>query len=58
MPCDYEGITIKPDGIHELSPHRFVLEKRLRNVTIEILRCPVCGEESVGWYRKEDTKEV
>lgn len=58
MHCNHEGITIKPDGIHELSPHRFVLEKRLKNVTIEILRCKECGEVSIGWYRQDDTEEL
>lgn len=58
MACNHNGITIKPDGIHELSPHKFKLEQKLRNVTIEILRCEECGEVSIGWYRQEDTEEV
>ena len=56
MACDHEEITIKPDGIHDLSPHKFKLDQRLRNVTIEILRCEECGEVSIGWYRQEDTE--
>lgn len=58
MACNHNGITIKPDGIHELSPHKFKLEQKLRNVTVEILRCEECGEVSIGWYRQEDTEEV
>ena len=58
MACNHNGITIKPDGIHELAPHKFKLEQKLRNVTIEILRCEECGEVSIGWYRQEDTEEV
>lgn len=56
--CEHNGITIRPDGIHELSPHKYVLEQRLRNVTIEILHCKVCGKVSIGWYRQEDTEEI
>ena len=56
--CPNCMVTIKPDGIHELSPHKFKLDKRLRNVTIEILHCEKCGEVSIGWYRQDDTEEV
>ena len=58
MSCNHDGIVIKPDGIHALSPHKFVLEQRLRNVTIEILCCQECGEVSIGWYRQEDTEDI
>lgn len=56
--CNHNGVIIKPDGVHELSPHMFILEQKLRNVTIEILRCPTCGEVSIGWYRQSNTEEV
>ena len=49
-------ITIKPDGIHELSPHKFTEEMKLKNVTVQILRCKVCGEVSIGWYRQDNTE--
>lgn len=52
------GITIKPDGVHTMSPHTFKLAQKLKNVTIEILECSECGEISIGWYRQEDTEEV
>ena len=48
--CHFDGFTIKPDGIHELSACSFQLEQRLKNVTIEILVCPKCGKVSIGWY--------
>lgn len=53
-----EGLTIKPDGVHTMSPHAFKLVQKLKNVTIEILECSECGEISIGWYRQEDTEEV
>ncbi len=52
-----DGITIKPDGVHELSPHRFREKEILRNVTVQILECEHCGEISIGWYKQEDTYE-
>lgn len=58
MCCKCEGITIKPDGIHELSPHKFLLDAKYKNVTVEILRCEKCGEVSIGWYRQENTEEI
>ena len=51
-------VTVKPDGMHALSPHPFRLAQRLKNVTVEILECPECGEISVGWIRQEDTEDA
>ena len=56
--CNHNGITIKPDGIHPLSPHQYVQEEHLKNVTVQVLRCKKCGHVSIGWYRQPDTEEV
>lgn len=56
--CHFDGITIKPDGENELSACAFQLEQRLRNVTVEILRCPKCGNVSIGWYKQENTEDI
>ena len=48
-----EGVTIKPDGEHELSPHKFVEKDIIKNATVQILECTECGEISIGWYRNE-----
>ena len=56
--CKNHGVTIKPDGIHDLSPHQYEEDVTLRNVTIQILRCKICGKVSIGWRRQENTEEV
>lgn len=56
MDCHNNRITIKPDGIHELSPHKFQEEMKLKNVTVQILRCKECGVVSIGWYRQDNTE--
>ena len=56
--CSHGNIVIKPDGEHVLEPCMFVLEQRLKNVTVEILTCPKCGHVSIGWYRQEDTEDI
>ena len=56
--CSRGGITSRPDGIHELDACLFQLKQKLRNVTIEILECPVCGDVSIGWYRQENTEDI
>ena len=59
MKCEFpNGMIIKPDGIHELSPHAFEIVEKYQNVTIEILRCKECGEVSVLWFKQEDTEEL
>lgn len=58
-PCSFgDGITIKPDGIHELDPHDYELSEKYENVTIEILKCKSCGEISIGWYRQPNTIKI
>ena len=53
-----EGVTVRPDGVHELSPHAYKLTQKLRNVTVEVLTCETCGDVSVAWYRQDDTEEA
>ena len=48
-----EGITVKPDGIHELSPHIFKEEEVIHNCTVYVSRCIYCGEISISWRRNE-----
>lgn len=51
-------VVIYPDGKHPLElKHRYEQATVLHNVTVEILKCRDCGEESVGWYRQDDTYE-
>ena len=52
-----DGITIKPDGEHELDPCTYVLKEIHRNVTVEILQCKECGHIPIGWYPQEDTED-
>ena len=56
--CSFgDGVTIKPDGIHELDPCRYEVIERHRNVTVEVLRCKVCGHIEKTWYRQENTED-
>ena len=58
-PCSHgDGVIVRPDGVHELSPHVYRLTERLRNVTVEILTCEECGDVSIAWYRQNDTEEA
>lgn len=57
--CSFpEGITIKPDGIHELDPCVYKEVERYRNVTVAVMRCEKCGHIEISWFRQEDTEEV
>ena len=58
MNCKFDNFDFKPDGIHSLSPHKYHLSQKFKNVTIEILECEDCGDISIGWYRQDDTEEV
>lgn len=55
--CSFpDGLTIKPDGIHELDPCRYQTTEIHRNVTVEVRRCVRCGHVDVVWFRQEDTE--
>ena len=53
-----DGITIKPDGVHELDPCTYEEVERYGNVTISVMRCKNCGHVEINWYRQEDTVEL
>ena len=55
MKINYEEMQLYPKNV---SPHRFEEIGVYRNVTVQILRCPHCGEISVGWIRQPDTEVV
>ena len=53
-----DGITIKPDGVHELDPCVYELEEIHTNVTVYVSRCPRCGAIDISWTRTEDTEDI
>ena len=46
-----EGVTVKPDGVHEADAHEWVEEEIVENATVHVLRCKTCGVVSLGWTR-------
>lgn len=34
--------------------HKYRLHERIRNCTVEVLKCEDCGDINFGWYRGED----
>ena len=56
MKCSFpDGITVKPDGVHDLDPCEYELTERHRNVTVEVLRCRKCGHVEISWLRQDNT---
>ncbi len=57
--CKYpEGITIKPDGIHDLDPCVYEDIEKYANVTVVVSRCKKCGHVEISWMRQDDTVEL
>lgn len=52
------GIIIRPDGRYMLDACQYVLAEKYRNVTVEVLRCQVCGHTSVAWSQQADTEDI
>lgn len=48
--CQFpEGMTIKPDGIHELDPCVYELVEEHRDCDVYIYKCQKCGHQSIEW---------
>ena len=59
MKCKFpDGVTVKPDSIHELDPCVYKEIDRYENVTVSILRCKKCGHIEIEWKRQPNTKRV
>ena len=53
-----DGITIKPDGVHELDPCLYEPIEKYRNVTVTVLRCSKCGHVELTFTRQENTEAL
>lgn len=53
-----EGITIKPDGEHELDPCKYVEIAEYKNVTVVVMKCSVCGHIEISWKRQPNSYAV
>ena len=57
--CSYpNGMSIRPDGVHELDPCVYEPTESYANVTIEILKCKRCGHTEITWRRQSDTIQL
>lgn len=56
--CQFPGGMSVRLGDKPLDPCQFKLHEIYKNVTVEILRCPICGEVSIGWKRQDNTEEI
>lgn len=53
-----DGMTIKPDGIHELDPCIYKTIEVFTNVTVEVRECINCGNIDIVWCRQENTERI
>ena len=50
--CHYpDGISIKPDGVHELDPCLYEEVETIYNVNVRVLKCKKCGHVELEWFR-------
>lgn len=55
--CNFPGgVVLKLDSVNELDPCVYEVTEVHRNVTVEVLRCRVCGLTEISWYRQDDTE--
>lgn len=41
-----------------LDPCKYKVAEVHKNVTIEVLKCAICGHVSIGWRRQENTEDI
>ena len=56
--CSFDGVTIRPDGIHELDLCVYEDIEKYVNVTVVISRCKKCGNIEMSWIRQDNTEEL
>ena len=58
MKCQWpEGISVKPDGVHELDPCVYEEVEVVENATVIVQRCIHCGHLEVVWKRGNTNAE-
>ena len=56
---DLDGqLYLDMEGNTELENCLLEQKEVYRNVTVEILECPICGKTSIGWYRQDNTEQI
>lgn len=56
--CSFgEGITFKPDGVHELDACIYETMEVHENVTVEVLCCQKCGHIEIQWKRQDGDQD-
>lgn len=53
-----DEITPKTNTSHLLDPCQFRVSEIYRNVTVEVLTCPICGAVSISWRKQENTENI
>lgn len=49
-----DGISIRPDGIHEIDPCIYEEIERHSGCIVHVMRCRRCGHIEISWERGED----
>lgn len=55
--CEFNGLTIKPDGVNELDPCVYEDIEMHTNCTVIVSKCKKCGNIIVTWLRQDDTED-
>lgn len=53
-----DGVSIKPDGIHELDPCVYRDVKIIKNATVIISECENCGHVDFSWKLQDNSEEI
>lgn len=55
--CSFgDGITVKPDGKHELDPCVYKDILIARNVTVTVSKCKKCGHIEISWTTQDNSE--
>lgn len=55
MSIRFEEVQLIPKDV---SQHQFEEVGVYKNVTVQVLRCPHCGEVSIGWIKQPNTEVI
>lgn len=56
--CQFpDGVQIKI-GDAKLDPCQYELVEVHKNVTVEVIKCSVCGNVEISWRRQDNTEDI
>lgn len=56
--CKFPDDATVKLGNTTVDPCKYTVAEVHKNVTVEVLKCKVCGHVTIGWHRQDNTEDI